>query len=130
MPVPHLRVRIEDQITSDQQRIKYTQPLTDREKFALESKISASTGQAIQQFYIEFKNYYTMQKVSSLCNDITFTNLGSNPVTISGAITLQQNQSLQISGNRYELDTTEYDIRFSVNNSPNNNILVIRKLFR
>lgn len=130
MPVPHLRVKIEDQITADQQRLRFNQPMTDRQKYELESQRSASTGVAIQQFYIEFKNYYTMQKVASLCNDITFTNLGSNPVTISGSITLQQNQSLQISGNAYELDTTEYDIRFSVNNSPNNNILVLRKLYK
>jgi hypothetical protein len=130
MPVPHLRVRIEDQITADQQRLRFNPVMTERQKFELESQRSASTGVAIQQFYIEFKNYYTMQKVSSLCNDITFTNLGSNPVTISGSITLQQNQSLQISGNAYELDTTEYDVRFSVNNSPNNNILVIRKLYK
>jgi hypothetical protein len=130
MPVQHLKVRIEDQITSDQQRLKYAQPLTNRQKYELESTRSASTGVAIQQYYIEFKNYYTMSKISSLCNDITFTNLGSNPVTISGAITLQQNQSLQISGNQYELDTTEYDVRFSVNQSANNNILVIRKLYK
>jgi hypothetical protein len=130
MPVPHLKVKIEDQITADKQRLRFNQPMTDRQKYELESQRSASTGVAIQQFYIEFKNYYTMQKVASLCNDITFTNLGSNPVTISGSITLQQNQSLQISGNAYELDTTEYDIRFSVNNSPNNNILVLRKLYK
>jgi hypothetical protein len=130
MAVPHLQVRIQDQISQDQIKLKFDKQLSERQMYEQESKRSASTGVAIQQFYIEFKNYYTMQKVSSLCNDITFTNLGSNPVTISGAITLQQNQSLQISGNAYELDTTEYDVRFSVNNSPNNNILVIRKLYK
>jgi len=56
--------------------------------------------------------------------------LGLNPVTISGSITLQQNQSLQISGNINELDTTEYDISFSTYSSPNNNLLVIRKLYK
>ena len=74
MPVPHLRVRIEDQITADQQRLRFNPPMTERQKYELESQRSASTGVAIQQFYIEFKNYYTMQKVASLCNDITFTN--------------------------------------------------------
>lgn len=130
MPVPHLQVRIQDAISQDQLRMRYNQVLTDRQRYEQENTLSKSTGAAIQQFYIEFKNYYVAQKISSLCNDITFTNLGSNPATISGAITLQQNQSLQISGNINELDTTEYDVRFSVNNSPNNNLLVIRKLYK
>jgi hypothetical protein len=130
MPVPHLQVRIQDAISQDQLRMRYNQVLTDRQKYEQENTLSKSTGAAIQQFYIEFKNYYVAQKISSQCNDITFTNLGSNPATISGAITLQQNQSLQISGNINELDTTEYDVRFSVNNSPNNNLLVIRKLYK
>lgn len=130
MPVPHLQVRIQDQISEDQLRLRYNQVLTDRQRYEQENTLSKSTGSALQQFYIEFKNYYVAQKISSQCNDITFTNLGSNPATISGAITLQQNQSLQISGNINELDTTEYDVRFSVNNSPNNNLLVIRKLYK
>lgn len=130
MPVPHLQVRIQDQISEDQLRLRYNQVMTDRQRYEQENTLSKSTGAAIQQFYIEFKNYYVAQKISSQCNDITFTNLGSNPATISGAITLQQNQSLQISGNINELDTTEYDVRFSVNNSPNNNLLVIRKLYK
>lgn len=130
MPVQHLAVRVEDKIQSDNLRLKYQKQMSDRERYELESKFSGSTGVKIQQFYTEFKNFYVAQKVSSQCNDITFLNLGSNPVTISDSITLQQNQSLQISGNAYELDTTEYDVKFSVYSSPNNNLLVIRKLYR
>lgn len=130
MNVKHLQVRIQDQITEDQLRLRYDQVLSNRQKYQLENSVSKSTGATIQKFYIEFKNFYVSQKVSSDCNDITFTNLGSNPVTLAGAITLQQNQSLQISGNINELDTTEYDIQFSAYNSPNNNLLVIRKLYK
>lgn len=130
MNVKHLQVRIQDQITEDQLRLRYDQVLSNRQKYELENSVSKSTGATIQKFYIEFKNFYVSQKVSSDCNDITFTNIGSNPVTLAGAITLQQNQSLQISGNINELDTTEYDIQFSAYNSPNNNLLVIRKLYK
>lgn len=130
MNVKHLQVRIQDQITEDQLRLRYDQVLSNRQKYQLENSVSKSTGATIQKFYIEFKNFYVSQKVSSDCNDITFTNIGSNPVTLAGAITLQQNQSLQISGNINELDTTEYDIQFSAYNSPNNNLLVIRKLYK
>ena len=130
MPVQHLAVRVEDKIQSDNLRLKYQKQMSDRERYELENKFSGSTGAKIQQFYTEFKNFYVAQKVSSQCNDITFLNIGSNPVTISGAITLQQNQSLQISGNINELDTTEYDIQFSVYQSANNNLLVIRKLYK
>lgn len=130
MPVKHLAVRVEDKIQSDNLRLKYQKQISDRERYELENKFSESTGAKIQQFYTEFKNFYVSQKVSSQCNDITFLNIGSNPVTIAGAITLQQNQSLQISGNINELDTTEYDIAFTTYSSPNNNLLVIRKLYR
>lgn len=130
MQPKHLAVSLEDKISADILKLKYQKQMSDRERYELENKFSGSTGAKIQQFYTEFKNFYVSQKVSSQCNDITFLNIGSNPVTIAGAITLQQNQSLQISGNINELDTTEYDIAFSVYNSPNNNLLVIRKLYK
>lgn len=130
MPVQHLAVRVEDKIQSDNLRLKYQKQMSDRERYELENKFSGSTGAKIQQFYTEFKNFYVTAKIGSNCNDITFLNIGSNPVTIEGAITLQQNQSLQISGNINELDTTEYNITFSVYSSVNNNLLVIRKLYK
>ena len=130
MPVKHLAVRVEDKIDSDNLRLKYQKQLSDREKYELENKFSGSTGAKIQQFYTEFKNFYYSQKVTSECNDITFINVGSNPVTIEGAITLQQNQSLEIAGNANELNVTQYDVKFSVYSDPNNNLVVIRKLFR
>lgn len=130
MKVPHLKVRVEDKIDIDNLKLRYNKPLTDRQKYELENKFSGSTGARFQHYYTEFKNFYFPQKVSSQCNDITFLNIGSNPVTIAGAITLQQNQSLQISGNINEIDTTEYDISFSTYSSPNNNLLVIRKLYK
>lgn len=130
MKPQHLQVRIEDKISADVLRLKYQKQMSDREKYDLDNDISKSTGQRLQKYYVEFKNFYVSQQVSSNCNDITFLNLGSNPVTIAGTITLQQNQSLQISGNLGELDTTEYQIQFSVYQSVNNNLAVIRKLYK
>lgn len=130
MKPQHLQVRIEDKISADVLRLKYQKQMSDREKYDLDNDISKSTGQRLQKYYVEFKNFYVSQQVSSNCNDITFLNLGSNPVTIAGTITLQQNQSLQISGNFGELDTTEYQIQFSVYQSVNNNLAVIRKLYK
>ena len=130
MKVQHLAIRVEDKIKEEELRLKYAKGVSDRQKYDLENKFSGSTGIKFQQYYTEFKNYYVASKVSSDCNDITFLNLGLNPVTISGSITLQQNQSLQISGNENEIDTTQYDIAFSTYSSPNNNLVVIRKLYR
>lgn len=130
MKVQHLAVRVEDKIQADQLRLKYQKKLTDREMYDLERSKSKSTGADLQQFYVEFKNYYNSQQISSNCNDITFLNLGTNPVVIGGVVTLVQNQSLQISGNINEIDTTEYQIQFSAYASPNNNLVVIRKIYR
>lgn len=130
MKVPHLQVSIQDKITQDEMRLRYDKQMSDRQRYENELSVSRSTGAKIQEYYVEFKNFYVSQKVSSNCNDITFINIGSNTVTIEGAITLQQNQSLQISGNINELDTTQYDIRFSSYQSANNNLLVIRKLYK
>lgn len=130
MQVQHLKVSIQDKIQADELKLRFQKQMSERQKYEMENRFSGSTGATFQQFYTEFKNFYFSQKVSSQCNDITFLNVGSNPVTIAGSITLQQNQSLQISGNANELDTTEYDIQFSVYQSANNNLVVIRKLFR
>ena len=130
MKVQHLAVRVEDKIQADELRLKYQKKLTDREMYDLERSKSKSTGADLQQFYVEFKNYYNSQQISSNCNDITFLNLGLNPVVIGGVVTLVQNQSLQISGNINEIDTTEYQIQFSTYASPNNNLVVIRKIYR
>lgn len=130
MNVKHLQVSVQDQISADKLRLKYDKKISDRDQYELERRISKSTGEKLQQYYIEFKNFYVSQNVGSNCNDITFLNLGLNPVTIAGAVTLQQNQSLRISGNQNEIDTTEYMITFSTYSSPNNNLVVFRKLYR
>lgn len=127
--IPHLKVDVIDKKKADDLKLKFQKQQTDREKYEALNNFSLS-GVKFQQFYTEFKNFYYSQKISSQCSDITFINLGSNPVTIDSTITLQQNQSLLISANQYELNVTEYDVKFSVYSDPNNNLLVIRKLYK
>ena len=130
MQPKHLAISIHDQISVDKLKLKYQKQMGDRERYDLENSVSKSTGLTLQKYYVEFKNYYNSQQVSSNCNDITFLNVGSNSVVIAGTITLQQNQSLQISGNVGELDTTEYQVQFTSYSSVNNNLVVIRKLYK
>ena len=129
MAVSHMKVNVIDQDKIDNIKLKYLKQQSDRAKYEAIDTVNAGNVQ-VQQYYTEFKNFYYSQKVTSECNDITFINVGSNPVTIEGAIVLQQNQTLVISGNANELNVTQYDVSFSVYEDPNNNLVVIRKLFR
>ena len=126
--VPHLQITIQDQIQKDQLKAAFPKELTNREKFDLLNSRSRSTGEAYLKYYIETKFYNTNVKVSSDCNDITFICLGANGCTIQG-IPLVQNQSLRFTGNRGEIDTTQYEINFATAFNVNNNIAVLRKLY-
>ena len=129
MAISHMKVNVIDKSKEDALKIKFDKQQINRAKYEAINNFSSS-GVKIQEFYTEFKNFYYSQKVSSQCSDITFINLGSNPVTIDSTVTLQQNQSLSISANQYELNVTEYDIKFSIYSDPNNNLVVIRKLYK
>jgi hypothetical protein len=127
--VKHLGISIQDAISTDQLKVAYNKKISERQMYENENKFSRSTGRALQQYYIEIKNYYTTFKISSDCNEITFINIGINAVNISG-VPLQQNQSLRISGSIGEIDTTQYDLSFAIPISTNNNLIVIRKLYK
>ena len=129
MAISHMKVNVIDKSKEDALKIKFDKQQINRAKYEAINNFSSS-GVKIQEFYTEFKNFYYSQKVSSQCSDITFINLGSNPVTIDSTVTLQQNQSLSISANQYELNVTEYDVKFSIYSDPNNNLVVIRKLYK
>jgi hypothetical protein len=108
--------------------INFTKPLTDKEKYDRINTIN-SNGQRYIQFYIETKFYYQTQNIYSDCNTITFFNLGANTVLING-FPLTQGQQLTIEGNYLEIDQTQYQIEFSISISPNNNLAVLRKLYK
>lgn len=126
MPVQHMKIHSAE--IDDNVKLKYDKQISNRQQYEQLNKVSKSTGRPYQKFYIETKFYYTNQKVSSECNDITFWNQGTNNVEIDGNI-LFPNQSLRIQGNIGELDTTQYNVVFSTLISPNNKLAVIRKLY-
>jgi hypothetical protein len=110
-------------------KIKFKKQLNDRQRYDQENSLSKSTGGAFQKFYIETKVFYTSQNIESNCNDITFINSGTTNFTIMD-VELLPNQSLRISGNNGEIDTTIYILTFTTLVSTGNFCTVIRKLFR
>jgi hypothetical protein len=110
-------------------KIKFQQQLNDRQRYEQENSVSKSTGRSFQKFYIETKVFYTSQNIESDCNDITFINQGTTNFTIMDVLLLP-NQSLRITGNNGEIDTTTYILTFDTLISTGNLCTVIRKLFR
>lgn len=108
--------------------ISFPQALSDRQKYDQINQVNKS-GQRYIQYYIETKFYYQSQNVFSDCNTITFANLGSNNVLING-FPLTQGQQLSIEGDYMEIDQTQYQIEFSTSISVNNNLAVLRKLYK
>lgn len=109
--------------------VKFPQALTEREMYERENNFSKADGKRFQQYYVETRPYYTNAKVSSNCNSITFLCVGSQAVTVEGVV-LQQGQQLKIEGNRGEIDTTEYIITFPTPTNVNNNVAVIKKMYK
>jgi hypothetical protein len=108
--------------------ISFPEPLTDRQKNDQINQVNRG-GQRYIQFYIETKFYYQSQNIYSDCNTITFVNLGSNQVLVNG-FPLTQGQQLTIEGNYLEIDQTQYQVEFSLSIDPNNNLAVLRKLYK
>ena len=126
MPVSHLKIYSAE--IEEKTKVKYDQQMSNRQQYEFQNTFSKSTGRPFQKFYIETKFFYTSQKVSSECNDITFWNQGTTNVTIDGNL-LYPNQSLRIQGNIGEIDTTQYDIVFDTYSSTGNKLAVLRKLY-
>ena len=124
----HLKIDIQDQISVDQMKLAYNKRMSDRERYEQENNISKSTGQSFQKYYVETKVYYTTANIGSDCNEITFINGGTTALVIAD-VPLQPNQSLRISGNRGEIDTTQYQLAFATPINTGNLLIVIRKLY-
>jgi hypothetical protein len=112
-----------------QSNVEFEKQLNDRQKYELENSISKSTGQSLQKYYIETKVFYESQNIGSECNDITFINSGTTNFTINDVLLLP-NQSLRISGNINEIDTTEYTLVFATSINTGNLCTIIRKLYK
>jgi len=110
-------------------KIDFAKQISDRQKYEQENSVSKSTGRMFQKFYVETKVFYSSQNIESNCNDITFINQGTTNFTIMDVLILP-NQSLRITGNAGEIDTTTYLLTFDTLVSTGNLCTVIRKLFR
>jgi len=125
MPQPeHLKL-----YEQSETKIKFQKQLNDRQRYEQENSVSKSTGRPFQKFYIETKVFYTSTNIESDCNDITFINQGTTNFTIMDVLILP-NQSLRITGNNNEIDTTQYTLTFDTLINTGNLCTVIRKLFR
>jgi len=125
MPQPeHLKL-----YEQSETKIKFQKQLNDRQRYDQENSVSKSTGRAFQKFYVETKVFYTTQNIESDCNDITFINQGTTNFSIMDVLILP-NQSLRITGNAGEIDTTQYTLTFDTLVSTGNLCTVIRKLFK
>ena len=128
MQVQHMKIGIQDEISADQLRLKYNKQISERARYEAENSVSRSTGQAFQKYYVETKVFYTTANIGSDCNEITFINGGTTALVVAD-IPLQPNQSLRISGNRGEIDTTQYQLSFTTPVNTGNLLFVIRKLY-
>jgi len=125
MPQPeHLKL-----YEQSETKIKFQKQLNDRQRYEQENSLSKSTGRPFQKFYIETKVFYTSTNIESDCNDITFINQGTTNFTLMDVLILP-NQSLRITGNNGEIDTTQYTLTFDTLISTGNFCTVIRKLYR
>jgi hypothetical protein len=128
MKPKHLQINIQDEISANELKLAYTKQASERARYEQENKFSKSTGQPYQRYYVETKVYYTTANIGSECNDITFINGGTTNLVIAD-VPLLPNQSLRISGNRGELDTTQYQLSFTTPINTGNLLIVIRKLY-
>lgn len=124
----HLEISIQDEISADKLKLAYNKKANERAMYENENKFSKSTGHPFQKYYVETKVYYTTANIGSDCNDITFINSGTTNLVIA-EVPLLPNQSLRISGNRGELDTTQYQVTFATPINTGNQLIVIRKLY-
>lgn len=128
MQPKHMKISIQDEITSENLKLAYNKKRSERAMYEQENKFSKSTGQPLQRYYVETKVYYTTANIGSDCNDITFINSGTTNLVVAD-VPLYPNQSLRIAGNRGEIDTTQYQLSFATPINTGNQLIVIRKLY-
>jgi hypothetical protein len=124
----HLAIDLRDKIQSENLKLAYNKQMSDRRMYEQENGFSKSTGETFQKYYVETKVFYTTANIGSECNEITFINSGTTALVVAD-VPLQPNQSLRISGNRGEIDTTQYQISFATPINVGNQLIVIRKLY-
>ena len=82
-----------------------------------------------QKYIISFQTYTQGDQILSNCSDITFINTGLTPCQINNQFTLAAGQTLAITCQFNEIDTTQYRITFPSGTIANNSVVVIKKSF-
>ena len=81
------------------------------------------------KYKVDFLSFVTDSYVKSDCGDITFVNNGTNTVIINNSLRLVAGNSLSLSANLGEIDTTAYFFKFVIPNSSGNLLTVLRKIY-
>ena len=85
---------------------------------------------ALKEYDITFQGYSTASFISTNCNSVTFTNLGTATAYIDQLVPLLQNQSLSIPGNECDITKHIFQVTFDTSISgTTNNLLVILKTY-
>ena len=84
---------------------------------------------SIQKYKIDFLTYTSDGFVKSNCADITFYNNGSTVIVLNNSINIQPGNSLSLSANFNEIDTTIYQFYFIPNLARPNKLIVFRKIY-
>ena len=124
----YLKPRLNAAIESGDFKVNIPQPMTDRERYEKQQYRSQDNGQRFIKYYVETKIYYQSYKVSSECADILFINTGTQNVFVNDVLLIPQ-QTLRITAQYMEIDTTIYYVRFANSSNTGNAITVLRKLY-
>ena len=81
------------------------------------------------KYKVDFLSYQSDNYVKSDCGDITFVNSGTNTVVINDSLKLFSGNSLSLSANAGELDTTIYIFKFLGLPGNGNILTVLRKIY-
>jgi len=82
----------------------------------------------MQKYTPIFITYDQAQQIPTNCNSITFINYGTSIAYLEN-VTLQPNQSFEISGNACEYTDQVISLRFQSGSGLQNNLTVIKKVF-
>ena len=83
----------------------------------------------LQKYKIDFLTFTSNDYVLSNCADITFYNNGATAIVLNNSVTIQPGNSLALSANFNEIDTTTYNFFFIPNGNRVNKLVVFRKIY-
>lgn len=82
----------------------------------------------MQIYDVEFQTYDSPNFIYTNCNGFQLINYGDRPAIINKQITLQQNQTLTITGNEGEICSATLSLTFDTSVGTVQNVVIVRKL--